>query len=160
MAGGFVRRVLIGRRLAESTPCLPQRPLAAGQPQPEAAPLPIGCRWSGRGSAEPISGLLSTADHETPLLIGCVALGGGACREGNLPPTFSPQIFPQKNLFSLLFIFFYFSQLRLNSIKKLSTIALALGVERTRSELLPFLTGTSDWGGRENPKIRVGEAQK
>uniref|UniRef100_A0A8C3CGA0 Uncharacterized protein n=1 Tax=Cairina moschata TaxID=8855 RepID=A0A8C3CGA0_CAIMO len=31
-------------------------------------------------------------------------------------------------------------QLRLNSIKKLSTIALALGVERTRSELLPFLT--------------------
>uniref|UniRef100_A0A8I5US88 Protein phosphatase 2 scaffold subunit Abeta n=1 Tax=Pongo abelii TaxID=9601 RepID=A0A8I5US88_PONAB len=33
-------------------------------------------------------------------------------------------------------------QLRLNSIKKLSTIALALGVERTRSELLPFLTDT------------------
>ena len=33
-------------------------------------------------------------------------------------------------------------QLRLNSIKKLSTIALALGDERTRSELLPFLTGT------------------
>ena len=32
-------------------------------------------------------------------------------------------------------------QLRLNSIKKLSTIALALGDERTRSELLPFLTG-------------------
>lgn len=31
-------------------------------------------------------------------------------------------------------------QLRLNSIKKLSTIALALGVERTRSELIPFLT--------------------
>uniref|UniRef100_A0AAQ4PGP5 Protein phosphatase 2, regulatory subunit A, beta b n=1 Tax=Gasterosteus aculeatus aculeatus TaxID=481459 RepID=A0AAQ4PGP5_GASAC len=31
-------------------------------------------------------------------------------------------------------------QLRLNSIKKLSTIALALGVERTRTELLPFLT--------------------
>uniref|UniRef100_A0A4W2BU60 Protein phosphatase 2 scaffold subunit Abeta n=1 Tax=Bos indicus x Bos taurus TaxID=30522 RepID=A0A4W2BU60_BOBOX len=38
-------------------------------------------------------------------------------------------------------------QLRLNSIKKLSTIALALGVERTRSELLPFLTGTVEsWG--------------
>ena len=34
------------------------------------------------------------------------------------------------------------SQLRLNSIKKLSTIALALGVERTRSELSPFLTDT------------------
>ena len=32
-------------------------------------------------------------------------------------------------------------QLRLNSIKKLSTIALALGVERTRTELIPFLTG-------------------
>ena len=37
----------------------------------------------------------------------------------------------------------YFNlQLRLNSIKKLSTIALALGVERTRSELIPFLTDT------------------
>ena len=35
-----------------------------------------------------------------------------------------------------------FMQLRLNSIKKLSTIALALGVERTRSELIPFLTDT------------------
>ncbi|XP_055338980.1 serine/threonine-protein phosphatase 2A 65 kDa regulatory subunit A alpha isoform-like [Paramacrobiotus metropolitanus] len=33
-------------------------------------------------------------------------------------------------------------QLRLNSIKKLSTIALALGAERTRGELLPFLTDT------------------
>uniref|UniRef100_A0AAR2KHS8 TOG domain-containing protein n=1 Tax=Pygocentrus nattereri TaxID=42514 RepID=A0AAR2KHS8_PYGNA len=33
-------------------------------------------------------------------------------------------------------------QLRLNSIKKLSTIALALGVERTRTELIPFLTDT------------------
>ncbi|XP_044732294.1 serine/threonine-protein phosphatase 2A 65 kDa regulatory subunit A alpha isoform isoform X2 [Chrysoperla carnea] len=33
-------------------------------------------------------------------------------------------------------------QLRLNSIKKLSTIAIALGVERTRSELIPFLTET------------------
>jgi len=30
----------------------------------------------------------------------------------------------------------------LNSIKKLSTIALALGVERTRVELIPFLTET------------------
>lgn len=35
-----------------------------------------------------------------------------------------------------------FIQLRLNSIKKLSTIALALGVERTRVELIPFLTET------------------
>uniref|UniRef100_A0A8C9DH65 Uncharacterized protein n=1 Tax=Prolemur simus TaxID=1328070 RepID=A0A8C9DH65_PROSS len=33
-------------------------------------------------------------------------------------------------------------QLCLNSIKKLSTIALALGVERMRTELLPFLTDT------------------
>ena len=33
-------------------------------------------------------------------------------------------------------------QLRLNSIKKLSTISLALGVERTREELIPFLTDT------------------
>ncbi|NXK70962.1 2AAA phosphatase, partial [Sylvietta virens] len=47
-------------------------------------------------------------------------------------------------------------QLRLNSIKKLSTIALALGVERTRSELLPFLTGTWRERGREGPKIRGG----
>uniref|UniRef100_A0A1I7XUN7 Protein phosphatase PP2A regulatory subunit A n=1 Tax=Heterorhabditis bacteriophora TaxID=37862 RepID=A0A1I7XUN7_HETBA len=33
-------------------------------------------------------------------------------------------------------------QLRLNSIRKLSTIALALGVERTRNELIQFLTDT------------------
>ncbi|KRX81677.1 Serine/threonine-protein phosphatase 2A 65 kDa regulatory subunit A alpha isoform [Trichinella sp. T6] len=33
-------------------------------------------------------------------------------------------------------------QLRLNSIRKLSTIALALGPERTRTELIPFLTDT------------------
>lgn len=32
-------------------------------------------------------------------------------------------------------------QLRLNSIRKLSIIALALGAERTRLELIPFLTG-------------------
>lgn len=37
------------------------------------------------------------------------------------------------------------SQLRLNSIRKLSTIALALGVERTRTELIPFLTGTNTY---------------
>lgn len=37
---------------------------------------------------------------------------------------------------------FFPFQLRLNSIKKLSTIALALGVERTRNELIPFLTDT------------------
>lgn len=33
--------------------------------------------------------------------------------------------------------------LRLNSIRRLSTIALALGEERTRSELIPFLKGPS-----------------
>ena len=32
------------------------------------------------------------------------------------------------------------AQLRLNSIKRLATIALALGEERTRTELIPFLT--------------------
>jgi serine/threonine-protein phosphatase 2A regulatory subunit A len=32
--------------------------------------------------------------------------------------------------------------LRLNAIRKLSTIALALGPERTRTELIPFLDGT------------------
>ena len=32
-------------------------------------------------------------------------------------------------------------QLRLNSIRRLSTIAVALGVERTRDELIPFLNG-------------------
>lgn len=31
--------------------------------------------------------------------------------------------------------------LRLNAIRRLSTIALALGVERTRDELVPFLDG-------------------
>eukprot|EP00191_Tetraselmis_sp_GSL018_P000805 CAMPEP_0177605368 /NCGR_PEP_ID=MMETSP0419_2-20121207/16662_1 /TAXON_ID=582737 /ORGANISM="Tetraselmis sp., Strain GSL018" /LENGTH=124 /DNA_ID=CAMNT_0019099509 /DNA_START=200 /DNA_END=570 /DNA_ORIENTATION=+ len=34
--------------------------------------------------------------------------------------------------------------LRLNSIKRLSTIALALGEERTRKELIPFLNESND----------------
>ena len=34
--------------------------------------------------------------------------------------------------------------LRLNAIHRLSTIALALGAERTRDELIPFLDGESD----------------
>ena len=34
-------------------------------------------------------------------------------------------------------------QLRLNSIRRLSTIAAALGVERSRDELIPFLNGVS-----------------
>jgi serine/threonine-protein phosphatase 2A regulatory subunit A len=33
--------------------------------------------------------------------------------------------------------------LRLNAIHRLSTIALALGAERTREELIPFLDGQS-----------------
>jgi len=32
-------------------------------------------------------------------------------------------------------------QLRLGSIRRLGTIAVALGYERTRLELIPFLTG-------------------
>ena len=35
-------------------------------------------------------------------------------------------------------------QLRLNSIKRLNTIATALGAERTRGELIPFLTDSND----------------
>lgn len=46
---------------------------------------------------------------------------------------------PNENIIKKLFLSF---QLRLNSIKKLSTIALALGEERTRTELVPFLTET------------------
>lgn len=34
--------------------------------------------------------------------------------------------------------------LRLNSVKRLSTIALALGEERTRKELIPFLNDSSE----------------
>ena len=56
--------------------------------------------------------------------------------------------------FVSLFFFSSFFQLRLNSIKKLSTIALALGVERTRSELIPFLTGRSQVGGPGN-KVKL-----
>jgi serine/threonine-protein phosphatase 2A regulatory subunit A len=46
------------------------------------------------------------------------------------------------NVFANNYMIEHVLQLRLNSIKKLSTIALALGVERTRKELIPFLTGT------------------
>ena len=44
-------------------------------------------------------------------------------------------------------------QLRLNSIKKLSTIALALGVERTRNELIPFLTGKKKYSTVFMPQL-------
>lgn len=57
----------------------------------------------------------------------------------------------QKNYIIIYFTYIYiylcilfclYIKLRLNSIKKLSTIALALGEERTRTELIPFLTET------------------
>ena len=44
--------------------------------------------------------------------------------------------------------------LRLNAIHRLSTIALALGAERTRDELIPFLDGESD----HNPLAAFGSA--
>jgi len=41
--------------------------------------------------------------------------------------------------------------LRLNAIRRLSTIALALGTDRTREELIPFLDGRKQQGrGRSN----------
>ena len=48
-----------------------------------------------------------------------------------------------------ILLIMYFNQhddvlLRLNAIHRLSTIALALGAERTRDELIPFLDGESD----------------
>lgn len=50
--------------------------------------------------------------------------------------------------------------LRLNAIHRLSTIALALGPERTREELIPFLDGTSRFfAGRRSrrlPALRLG----
>ena len=44
---------------------------------------------------------------------------------------------PRYNIFCILDV-----QNRLNSLKNLDTIALALGPERTRDELIPFLTDT------------------
>lgn len=63
-------------------------------------------------------------------------------------PQIQPPFFTLGSLHSSLLVCL-FPQLRLNSIKKLSTIALALGVERTRSELLPFLTGTVGFQGQD-----------
>jgi hypothetical protein len=40
--------------------------------------------------------------------------------------------------------------LRLNAIHRLSTIALALGPERTREELIPFLDGMTSTTTHEN----------
>lgn len=58
--------------------------------------------------------------------------------ERRLPSLLSSLLLLSGEIITLSFLL----QLRLNSIKKLSTIALALGVERTRSELIPFLTET------------------
>jgi serine/threonine-protein phosphatase 2A regulatory subunit A len=41
--------------------------------------------------------------------------------------------------------------LRLNAIRRLQTIAIALGPERTREELIPFLDGNY---GQNNSRIR------
>uniref|UniRef100_A0A452SIZ9 Uncharacterized protein n=1 Tax=Ursus americanus TaxID=9643 RepID=A0A452SIZ9_URSAM len=61
----------------------------------------------------------------------------------SLSHLFATFVFWSKSqLFTSFFPLSFFLKLRLNSIKKLSTIALALGVERTRTELLPFLTDT------------------
>ncbi|KAL3700092.1 hypothetical protein R1sor_018114 [Riccia sorocarpa] len=46
-------------------------------------------------------------------------------------------------------------QLRLNSIRRLSTIAWALGVERTRSELIPFLS--ENCGDEEQVLLAIAE---
>lgn len=42
--------------------------------------------------------------------------------------------------------------LRLNAIHRLSTIALALGPERTRDELIPFLDGMHPSAGKVRDK--------
>lgn len=47
-------------------------------------------------------------------------------------------------------------QLRLNSIKKLSTIARALGEERTRKELIPFLSENND----DDDEVLMGMAEE
>lgn len=54
--------------------------------------------------------------------------------------------------------------LRLNAIHRLSTIALALGPERTRDELIPFLDGRSqhiqstvtEIGADDTAMLRIG----
>lgn len=46
--------------------------------------------------------------------------------------------------------------LRLNSIRRLSTIARALGEERTRNELIPFLTENND----DNDEVLLAMAEE
>jgi serine/threonine-protein phosphatase 2A regulatory subunit A len=46
--------------------------------------------------------------------------------------------------------------LRLNAIHRLSTIALALGPERTRDELIPFLDGRPSYRKQLPTKLIVG----
>lgn len=54
--------------------------------------------------------------------------------------------------------------LRLNAIHRLNTIALALGPERTRDELIPFLDGRSPLGSQRekgaNRAYRIGGGRR
>ena len=47
----------------------------------------------------------------------------------------------EKSPSDISFLNFWENKIRINSIKRLQTIALALGEARTRTELIPFLTG-------------------
>ena len=49
--------------------------------------------------------------------------------------------------------------LRLNSVKRLGTIALALGEERTRNELIPFLTDSNDDEDEVRPAVTLAPPQ-
>ena len=50
-------------------------------------------------------------------------------------------------------------QCRLNSMRKLPAIARALGAERTRSELLPFISGASMRRRRRYAGARAGQSR-
>ena len=50
--------------------------------------------------------------------------------------------------------------MRLNSVKRLSTIALALGEERTRKELVPFLCESNDDEDEVNFSVEPGNTQQ
>lgn len=48
--------------------------------------------------------------------------------------------------------------LRLNAIRRLHTIALALGAERTREELIPFLDGTCAWPAQGDSSLQGAQS--
>ncbi len=50
--------------------------------------------------------------------------------------------------------------LRLNAIRRLSTIALALGPDRTREELIPFLDGIPSQDSHRSCKYKRTDRQK